>query len=54
MAATNALAYATMTLADYQHLIPFDEGVIAMSKMTRTLTRRGWKEWHRFYRFQKL
>lgn len=39
MAATNALACANMALADYQHLIPFDEVVISMSKVARQMPR---------------
>lgn len=39
MAATNALSCANMALADYQHLIPFDEVVIAMKKVAGQIPR---------------
>jgi L-serine dehydratase len=39
MAATNALACANMALADYQHLIPFDEVVLAMAKVAHQIPR---------------
>jgi L-serine dehydratase len=39
MAATNALACANMALADYQHLIPFDEVVVAMSRVAQQIPR---------------
>ena len=39
MAATNALACANMALAGYQHLIPFDEVVVAMSQVARQIPR---------------
>ncbi|MBT8036607.1 MAG: L-serine ammonia-lyase, iron-sulfur-dependent, subunit alpha [Verrucomicrobiae bacterium] len=39
MAATNALSCANMALADYQHLIPFDEVVVAMNKVAHQIPR---------------
>ena len=39
MAATNALSCANMALADYQHLIPFDEVVLAMAKVAHQIPR---------------
>lgn len=39
MAASNALSCANMALADYQHLIPFDEVVLAMSKVAHQMPR---------------
>ncbi|MCP5536898.1 MAG: L-serine ammonia-lyase, iron-sulfur-dependent, subunit alpha [Akkermansiaceae bacterium] len=39
MAATNALSCANMALAGYQHLIPFDEVVVAMNKVARQIPR---------------
>ena len=37
MAASNALSCANMALADYQHLIPFDEVVEAMNKVGKAM-----------------
>lgn len=39
MAATNALSCANMALADFQHLIPFDEVVLAMAKVAHQIPR---------------
>jgi L-serine dehydratase len=39
MAATNALSCTNMALAGYQHLIPFDEVVIAMNKVAHQIPR---------------
>lgn len=39
MAASNALSCANMALAGYQHLIPFDEVVIAMDKVAHQMPR---------------
>lgn len=39
MAASNALSCANMALAGYQHLIPFDEVVIAMNKVAHQIPR---------------
>ena len=39
MAATNALSCANMALGGYNHLIPFDEVVIAMSKVAHQIPR---------------
>lgn len=39
MAATNALSCANMALANYQHLIPFDEVVAAMAKVAHQIPR---------------
>lgn len=39
MAATNALSCTNMALADYKHLIPFDEVVIAMNKVAHQIPR---------------
>ena len=39
MAATNALSCANMALGGYDHLIPFDEVVIAMSKVAHQIPR---------------
>lgn len=39
MAATNALACANMSLAGYDHLIPFDEVVVAMNKVAHQIPR---------------
>ena len=39
MAASNALSCANMALAGYDHLIPFDEVVIAMNKVAKQIPR---------------
>jgi len=39
MAATNALSCANMALANYQHLIPFDEVTLAMNKVAHQIPR---------------
>jgi len=39
MAASNALSCANMALAGYQHLIPFDEVVVAMNKVAHQIPR---------------
>ena len=39
MAASNALSCANMALAGYQHLIPFDEVVLAMNKVAHQIPR---------------
>jgi len=39
MAASNALACANMALADYLHLVPFDEVVEAMNKVGKAMPR---------------
>lgn len=39
MAATNALSCANMALAGYEHLIPFDEVVVAMNKVAHQMPR---------------
>lgn len=39
MAATNALSSANMALGGYDHLVPFDEVVIAMSKVAHQIPR---------------
>jgi L-serine dehydratase len=39
MAASNALSCANMALAGYQHLIPFDEVVVAMNKVAHQMPR---------------
>jgi len=39
MAASNALSCANMALADYKHLIPFDEVVEAMNKVGKAMPR---------------
>ncbi|MDA7881149.1 L-serine ammonia-lyase, iron-sulfur-dependent, subunit alpha [Akkermansiaceae bacterium] len=39
MAATNALSCANMALAGYDHLIPFDEVVLAMNKVAHQIPR---------------
>ncbi|YCM44211.1 L-serine ammonia-lyase, iron-sulfur-dependent, subunit alpha [Verrucomicrobiaceae bacterium 227] len=39
MAATNALSSANMALGGYDHLIPFDEVIIAMSKVAHQIPR---------------
>ena len=39
MAATNALSCTDMALAGYNHLIPFDEVVIAMNKVAHQIPR---------------
>ena len=39
MAASNALSCSNMALAGYEHLIPFDEVVIAMSKVAHQIPR---------------
>jgi len=39
MAATNALACANMALADYLHLVPLDEVIVAMGKVAHQIPR---------------
>ena len=39
MAATNALSCANMALAGYDHLIPFDEVVVAMNQVAKQIPR---------------
>ncbi len=39
MAATNALSCANMALAGYDHLVPFDEVVVAMNKVAHQIPR---------------
>ena len=39
LAASNALSCANMALADYKHLIPFDEEVGAMNKVGKAMPR---------------
>ena len=39
MAATNALSCANMALAGYDHLVPFDEVVVAMNKVAHKIPR---------------
>ncbi|MGJ8658175.1 MAG: L-serine ammonia-lyase, iron-sulfur-dependent, subunit alpha [Akkermansiaceae bacterium] len=39
MAASNALSCANMALAGYQHLVPFDEVVVAMNKVAHQIPR---------------
>lgn len=39
MAATNALSCANMALADYQHLVPLDEVILAMAKVAHQIPR---------------
>ena len=40
MAATNALSCANMALAGYDHLIPFDEVVVAMNQVAKQIPPR--------------